>query len=836
MALPQKNAVTSGQERLSVLIGTGTRWHGKVMKQIKIFGFSLLVALLLALQLSVGASYAQEAGSDPVPAAPPVLDLFERASNALEQGTVSTGTLELLRQQLVEVRDRNSRVVETGSIDAQTLAAQLRALGSPPSGGQDEPEEIAERRKELTDALAEANAPIREAREITNLANVLIREVDRQIRSMKIDSLLTRYPSPLVPATWTSGFQEINQFWRRLQRDIQGELERPSVSKALGQTVPTSLALIAFGIFFIVVGRMPIHRLLLKLSERQERGGRALALAVIYNLSFLVLPAIGALSILLVIPVLDIYPNSARIALTAAPIVALFMVIANWLGHTLFAPGLTRWRLLELEDREAKLGLRLCQGLGAFMMVEVALETLQLDNAFGDSAISVLSVPLIATAAVLLWALAGIIRNKGADASDQTQETAETDEDEEIEEASVKPQESGFLLFLSLLMKASAFLAVSVTLVGYVELARAAIIPMIMTVAQLGLGFMLYHLAQLLVKTATDREDTAPTPILVTIGLIVPLVAIFTPLIALTWGARATDIADAWRLLIGGVQFGDIRLSLDSLIVLGVVFAIGVLITRWLKNLLRTSVLPQTRMDVGAQTAIVTGTGYVGLTLAILVAVSTAGLNLSSLAVVAGALSVGIGFGLQTIVSNFVSGIILLIERPIKEGDWIEVSGHMGYVRDISVRSTRIETFDRHDVIIPNSDLIAGTVKNMTLSNKSGRLMLPIRVAFGSDLERVKAILIEAARGHYTVARYPVPFVLFMGVGENALNFELRCYLKDVNNILTTQSDLFFAIYNEFGKSGIEIPIPQRDLHIKDIDKVLSALDGKAKADPSPAS
>jgi len=399
----------------------------------------------------------------------------------------------------------------------------------------------------------------------------------------------------------------------------------------------------------------------------------------------------------------------------------------------------------------------------------------------------------------------------------------------------VKPEESGFLLFLSLLMKASAVLAATVTLAGYVELARAAIIPMIMTVAQLGLGFMLYHLAQTLVKAATNRDEAAPAPILASIGLVLALVAVFAPLIALTWGARATDIADAWRLLISGVQIGDIRLSLDSLIVLAVVFSLGVFVTRWLKNLLGRSILPQTRMDVGAQTAIVTGTGYVGLTLAALIAVSTAGLNLSSLAVVAGALSVGIGFGLQTIVSNFVSGIILLIERPIKEGDWIEVSGQSGYVRKISVRSTRIETFDRHDVIIPNSDLIAGIVRNMTLSNKSGRLMLPVRVAYGSDLDRVKAILMDAARGHYTIARYPAPFVLFMGLGDSSLNFELRCYLKDVNNILTTKSDLYFTIYNELGKAGVEIPFPQRDLHFKEVDKLVAALDRTNVAGSAPS-
>ncbi|WP_428648188.1 DUF3772 domain-containing protein [Roseibium sp.] len=741
---------------------------------------------------------------------------------------VSTRTLDLLRKQLVEVRESNALLIEDGSIDAQTLAAQLRALGPPPSDGQEEPAEVAERRKELTNALAEANAPIREAREIVNLANVLIREIDRQIRAKKLDSLLSRNPSPLFPSTWSQGGEEIEQFWQRLNRDLQGELARPSVSKELDKTVPLSLGLIFFGILFLLFLRHPIHRILLNRSLKQEPGVRAVVLAVVYNLSFLVLPTIGAIALLLVIPLLDIYPNAIRIALTAAPVVAFVMVVANWLGHTLFAPEQTRWRLLDLEEREAKLGLRLCQGLGVFMMLEIILETLRLDNAFGEAAVSVMSVPLIAMAAVMQWALAGILRNKGVGATPTPGDRVEVEEDGETEEASVKPQDSGFLFFLSLLMKASAVLALTVTLAGYVALARAATIPMIMTVAQLGLGFMLYHLVQTLVKAATNRDDAAPAPILVTIALVLALAAIFAPLIALTWGARATDIVDAWGLLINGVQFGDIRLSLDSLIVLVVVFSLGVFITRWLKNVLRRSVLPQTRMDVGAQTAVVTGTGYVGLTLAALIAVSTAGLNLSSLAVVAGALSVGIGFGLQTIVSNFVSGIILLIERPIKEGDWIEVSGQSGYVRKISVRSTRIETFDRHDVIIPNSDLISGTVKNMTLSSRSGRLILPVGVAYGSDLEKVRTILVDAARAHSGVTRYPVPVVLFMGLGDSSLNFELRCFLKNVENVLSIKSDLYLTVYNELGKAGIEIPFPQRDVHFKDIDRLVAALEKRS--------
>ena len=357
-----------------------------------------------------------------------------------------------------------------------------------------------------------------------------------------------------------------------------------------------------------------------------------------------------------------------------------------------------------------------------------------------------------------------------------------------------------------------------------------------MTIGLIGFGLVLFQFTMALVDALfgggsdTEQENLSLLPI----GVVFILSLAFAPLLALVWGARPTDISEAWRLLMNGVQFGDMRLSLDSVVMLVAVFTVGLLITGWLQRIMRITVLPRTRMDPGARTALVTGLGYIGVIISAVVAVSAAGLNLSSLAVVAGALSVGIGFGLQTIVSNFVSGIILLVERPIKEGDWIEVAGVSGIVRKIAVRSTRIETFDRHDVIVPNQDLIAGTVKNMTLSSNTGRLILPVGVAYGSDLERTREILLDAAKAHPDVLSYPAPVALFMGLGDSSLDFELRCYLKDVGDLISVQSDLRLTVYTELTNAGIEIPFPQRDLHIRDLDRLLAAL-GSLREEAPPA-
>ncbi len=221
-------------------------------------------------------------------------------------------------------------------------------------------------------------------------------------------------------------------------------------------------------------------------------------------------------------------------------------------------------------------------------------------------------------------------------------------------------------------------------------------------------------------------------------------------------------------------------------------------------------------MSGSARDSIRTGIGYTGIVVAGVAAFSSAGVSFSNFAIVAGALSVGVGLGLQGVVNNFVSGLILLAERPIRVGDWIEVHGEEGIVRRISVRATELETFDRAHIVIPNSMLISDRVKNWTLHNEMGRVALPVSVAAGSDPEQVRDLLEKVATDHVEVLASPAPIVYFENVTATSLDFKLFVYLLNINRSMNVRTELRIAILKAFRETGVQIPQSQFDSFIKD--------------------
>nr|WP_246748735.1 mechanosensitive ion channel domain-containing protein [Rhizobium setariae] len=286
------------------------------------------------------------------------------------------------------------------------------------------------------------------------------------------------------------------------------------------------------------------------------------------------------------------------------------------------------------------------------------------------------------------------------------------------------------------------------------------------------------------------------------------------PSIMLQWGFRGADVWAISIRLFTEIKIGNITISLLGILVGALLFGAGLFVTKWFQRWLDRNVMVRSQVDVGVRNSVNTALGYAGVAIAGLIGISAAGINLSSLALVAGALSLGIGFGLQTIVQNFVSGLILLAERPFKVGDWVVAGPTEGFVRRISVRATEIETFQNQSIIVPNSQLINAAVGNWTLRNSLARSEVAVSVGYDSDPRKVMDILLEIARAQPTILTVPEPNVSFLRFGEFSLDFELRFYLADILSGGPVRNDVRISILERFREEGIEMPFPKRDIDI----------------------
>lgn len=315
-----------------------------------------------------------------------------------------------------------------------------------------------------------------------------------------------------------------------------------------------------------------------------------------------------------------------------------------------------------------------------------------------------------------------------------------------------------------------------------------------------------------------------PVPGLIWLRLLMTLIIwlVFIAGLIVLWGYNESVWTMLKEIFAGGFNVAGMQVVPVNLVIAIAVFALLVTLVRWIRNDILPGWVERTGVSRGAKEATITISGYVGIIIAALIGLSMAGFNFTNLAIVVGALSVGIGFGLQNIVNNFISGIILLFERPIRTGDWIVVGNTEGYVRKISIRSTQLETFDRADVIVPNSELISTQVTNWMLRDPMGRVIVPIGVAYGTDVERLRELLLQIASEHPLVvqdgAKVSPPKVLFRGFGDSSLDFELRAFIREVDRRLDTLSEMNFAIERRLREAGIQIPFPQRDLHLRSAD------------------
>lgn len=719
-----------------------------------------------------------------------------RAESSVAGSIGSNFALEKLRSELVDWRATFTDIQSVNAARITTVRSQIAALGTAPDTG--EASAIEARRSVLEAQLAELRAPRVLANEAYARSDGLIGEIDTILRARQTNELATRGAAPVNPANWPPAISAVQVGAAALLAETTGLLTSKVANGTIWRAIPLAMAMVVAGFILLLRGRIWGEKVWQLLSRRIGRAKPILhflitAAEIIVPLTGLILISYGLLNT-------DLFGFRGSSIVQQIPIAGTYVLVSRWLSLQYFDQTTFEMPVNFTPDEQRR-GRSLVRGLGWSLaigaMVFALIGSVDQTGTVG----AMLIFPLVLVIGWLLFWVGNLLFQH------RKEETGD----------------SGVLrTFLGLIGRLSMFVACIAPLLamlGYSAAFQSLLLPTVKSLALFGALLLVHFLATELYnalrrdpaeeKNATESEGLAS----VAVGFLIILLSF--PFFALIWGASADDLFEVWTRFREGFSIGETKISPTDLLTFVVVFAIGYMITRLVQNALRVTVLPKTRLDIGGRNAIVSGVGYTGIFLAALIAITMAGIDLSSLAIVAGALSVGIGFGLQNIVSNFVAGIILLIERPISEGDLIEVGSQTGFVRAISVRSTRIETFDRTDVIVPNADLVSTQVTNWTRTSAVGRVIVPVGVAYGTDPNRITEILREIAEEHPMVLLDPGPSVVFTGFGADSLDFEIRAIIRDVNFKLQTLSEMNLEINTRFVAEGIEIPFAQRDLWIR---------------------
>ena len=745
--------------------------------------------------------------------------LASRAEKAVYGGETSNEALEKLRMSLSSARSAALEAQSLRTGRSKIISDQIDALGPIPEDPDSEAKDISELRASLAKQLAVAKAPLIVAEEAFRRANGLISEIDKTIRERSASAFLKLGVSPLSPNTWGSTISDIKKYFGQVRSEVVQSLNNPSSKVIRSNNLPGIIFFAILGLALIFPATKWVSQNMSVANQRHDAKLKKVSYLAFSCLVF-IMPLLGICFLIRSLEMLDILGYRGEVLSQAVIAMSVAVVGSYWLAHNLFKEtGLTR-ELLGIASKRLvgaySVTILMGVALGLYWLINNLVQVADLS----ETSIAVMEFPLILIGSYGLITFSQRVKMYRARL---------------ISEKRITPISDRLSSLVLMLTLATGLAGPISAAIGYSNIGSKLVFATILTLAVIFALFVIFTLisflfSEIIIKNQNKNiQESSSKGSLFNVFLAFILACCAIPLLALIWGARVVDIQDVWLSLKDGVVLGDTRISISDFITFVIIFSIGYTLTRLLQSALRLSVLPNTKIDTGAQNALVTGVGYVGIFFSALIAITSMGLDLSSLAIVAGALSVGIGFGLQAIVSNFLSGIILLVERPIKVGDWIQVGAYSGYVSKIAVRSTTIDTFDQANVIIPNADFISGTVTNMTHLSKRGRVKVPVGVAYDSDPVFVKEILMDIVSSNANILKSPGPSVFLLGFGPDSIDFEIRGILRDVNSITSTRSDINFEILRRFAQEGIEIPFGQRDITIKNAAELGKVFQSKPR-------
>jgi small-conductance mechanosensitive channel len=757
----------------------------------------------------------------------PLREAIEQIETSLRSTDIGDSTLVQHRGRLEPVRDELREIIASLEGRLADVETRLKQLGEAPEEG--EPKEdpnLTEERTRLEERRAALDGALKQTRLLMLRADNLSVRITERRRALFTQQLLGRTSSALDPVFWTQAVKAAPDAWNGIVLVAQGWMDHLYATATRWKLAAAGTALLAFffcaGLFLRWFVRRDFRPK--ELGTRFAKSSFALISLVRVTVTA---PAVvlGALLILNAFGLLTERVSNIGLTFAIAIGVAAF---GRGVAIGLFAPGDPDRRRLPVQEEMARLVARklvwAARILGAVILINALLQTV-----VAPVVLTIATNAIFATViAALLCRFLLLLGHRES-------------LDDDVAAAGWL-RSAGWLL-------AIAILAALVT--GFIGLAAFLAGRFLAALGLIGALYILLTFIDALfteVLTASSPRGRAVASFFGlkprSIGLlgtflsaVIRLLLVLVVLMPLLgpWGIFAADFVGVLKDATFGFRIGDLSISLTTILIAFAIVSIGILVTRAVQAWLNTQLLPQTTLDPSLQNSVSTIFGYVGVIAAISLALAELGVDFQKVTLVAGALSIGIGFGLQSVVSNFVSGLILLAERPIRVGDIISVKGEEGRVRRIHVRATEIETGDRASVIIPNSELITQVVKNRTHTDTFARVAVPLGVAYDSNVAKVRDILLEIAKAHPHVMEHPAPTVFLTGFGDSAINFELGWVVRNLGDGPGIKSDICFSILERFRAEGIVMPYPHRQIHIEGL-----ADDEEAKpeseAEPEPES
>ncbi len=750
-----------------------------------------------------------------------------RAGRALEdirrslEDADTVDTLKTLSEKALAVQREAETAVRTLEPRLQQIDQRIAQLGTL-AEGTTEGRDISQQRRALAKERSEVDSAVKRG----NLLALEARQLGDSLEKMRARQfgaqLARKVASPLSPSLWQQFAAHAPADyarWMALYRQGQGAFA--SAIARSGWTIPLVALLLALLLMFPARLGMRYAGRRYAASERAPAGRlRRSGLAVWLLLAGTLLPGLASLALVEGVRLIGAVPprlQSVADVFVTASFVAAFIAA---LSACLLVPRRPSWRLLDIDDVAALRLRKYAWGAAGLTWLSMMLREINRSARTSDVGTvtldGVIALTYVALIIAILVTLARLHRRQAAEVSTPSAKGHRTG------------SRSGWLVLARLGGYLTVLAALVATLLGYLNFAMFAAQQMIwITVMLLAVSLLLkfaddFALWLLAPDSATGRTLRLSTGVstsrieqgAVLLSAVVRIGLVLLGLAALTAPFGNFNAIHDWiGTLANGLTIGGAVLKPAAVVRGVIVLAVGLALMRALQHWLVETYLPKTELDLGARNSISTVARYAGIVLAVLWALAALGIGFEKVALLASALSVGIGFGLQAITQNFVSGLILLAERPVKIGDWVKIGDQEGDIRRINVRSTEIQVGDRSMLIVPNSELITKTIRNMTVANALGRVQIQFSVPLDSDVGQVRQILLQLYAENTAVLDDPAPSVFIDSINGGQVAINSFAHVSSPRNVYGVRSELLFAMLQRLAERNIALVKPT-DLHI----------------------